>query len=233
MRIRRKPWARPELAACPFVIDAPEQWRGHWKLAFKNPEAPLNIELGCGKGGFIAQMALATPQTNFLALDIKSEMLGMAKRNAEKLFLQQGLAVENLCLAAYDIERLGNVLASEDSIQKIYINFCNPWPKKRDFKHRLTHPRQLAIYKTLLRPGGELHFKTDDAMLYEATLEYFAECGLKITEQSDNLPMSHPASALMTEHERMFRDKGLPIHYIAALLTEVNYETADSADRRL
>lgn len=233
MRIRRKPWARPELAASSFVIDQPETLRGRWKAAFANPAAPLCLELGCGKGGFIAQKAFNTPDVNFLAVDLKSEVLGLAKRNAEKVFLQGGREVENLRLAAYNIEWIGNIISAEDKIAKIYINFCNPWPKKRDFKHRLTHPRQLELYKKFLLPGHELLFKTDDDMLFEASSEYLLACGFVITEQIYNLPESHEASAIMTEHERMFRDMGLPIHYIAAVLPEGNYETVDSADRGL
>ena len=82
MRMRRKPWARPELAASPFVIDRPEEYKGRWKEAFENSDLPLHIELGCGKGGFIAQKAFETPEINFLALDIKSEVLAVGRRAA-------------------------------------------------------------------------------------------------------------------------------------------------------
>ncbi len=222
MRIRRKPWARPELAASPFVIDNPDDCRGRWKTLFDRPQAPLHLELGCGKGGFIAQKALENPDINFLAVDLKSEVLGLAKRNAERVYAEGGRAVDNLRLAAHNIEWIDHMLAPEDQIARIYINFCNPWPKKRDFKHRLTHPRQLALYKKILLPGGQLLFKTDDDTLFEATLEYLAESGFQVVEQMVDLPASHEASAIMTEHERMFRDMGLPIHYIAAVLPEGN-----------
>lgn len=222
MRIRRKPWARAELAASPFVIDRPEEWSGRWKEAFVRPQSPLYLELGCGKGGFIAQKAFETPDVNFLAVDLKSEVLGLAKRNAEQVFFEGGREVDNLRLAAQNIEWIDNIIAPEDSVARIYINFCNPWPKKRDFKHRLTHPRQLERYKRFLMPEHELLFKTDDDALFEATAEYLTECGFKIIQQTFDLPESHEASAIMTEHERMFRDMGLPIHYIAAVLPEGN-----------
>ena len=83
MRIRRKPWARPELAACPFCIDNPEENIGHWQEAFPKQQ-PLHLELGCGKGGFIAQRAVSHPEINFLAVDIKSDILGLTKRNIEQ-----------------------------------------------------------------------------------------------------------------------------------------------------
>ncbi|MFV0496846.1 MAG: tRNA (guanosine(46)-N7)-methyltransferase TrmB [Candidatus Fimivivens sp.] len=220
MRIRRKPWARQELAESPFVIDCPDDCRGHWKTSFAHPEAPLHLELGCGKGGFIAQKAFENPDVNFLAVDLKSEVLGLAKRNAERVYAEGGRTVDNLRLAVHNIEWIDHMLAAEDQIAKIYINFCNPWPKKRDFKHRLTHPRQLALYKKFLLPGHRLLFKTDDDVLFDATGEYLIECGFKVIESLADLPASHQASAIMTEHERMFRDEGLPIHYIAAVLPE-------------
>lgn len=220
MRIRRKPWARPELAASPFCIDKPEELRGKWHTAFKNPENPLFLELGCGKGGFIAQTAFDQPDKNFLALDLKSEMLGLAKRKAEKLFSEGGREVDNLLLAAQNIEQIENILAPEDKIAGIYINFCNPCPKKHDFKHRLTHTRQLEHYKTFLLPGREIRVKTDSDILYEASIEYFEECGFIITYTTFDLPADHEAARVKTEHEMMFRNMGLPIHYIIAKLPE-------------
>ncbi len=215
MRIRRKQWARPELAACPFFIDRPEELKGRWREAFSRP-GPITLELGCGKGGFLAQAALEAPQKNFLAVDLKSEVLGLAKRNAERVFAQGGRPVDNLLLTAQNIEWLQNILGEGDEVERIYINFCNPWPKKRDYKHRLTHPRQLEQYRRFLRPGGILSLKTDDDELYEMSAGYFEEAGFSIMERIDALPPEHPASRIMTEHEAMFRGMGLPIHYIVA-----------------
>lgn len=220
MRIRRKPWARPELAASPFFIDNPEALRGKWQQRFKAPEKPLYLELGCGKGGFIAQTAFNEPDKNFLAVDIKSEMLGLAKRNAERIFAGGGREVDNLLLTAHNIEQIDNILSPEDKIEGIYINFCNPCPKKRDFKHRLTFWRQLERYKKFLLPNREIKIKTDSDILYEATLEYLEQCGFVITYKTFELPEDHEASRVKTEHETMFRSMGLPIHYIIAKLPE-------------
>lgn len=128
---------------------------------------------------------------------------------------REAVRVDNLLLTAQNIEWITNILCAEDEIERVYINFCNPWPKKRDGKHRLTHPRQLVQYLTFLRPGRLLTLKTDDDELYEASLGYFEECGFTILERIRSLPEGHPASRIMTEHERMFRGMGLPIHYIA------------------
>lgn len=134
MRIRRKPWARPELAACPFCIDEPEKQLGHWHQMFER-EQPLHLELGCGKGGFMAQKAVANPDINFLAVDIKSDILGLTKRNIEAAFARQERPVDNVRIFAYDIERILQVLSKEDVVDRVYINFCNPWPKKKHKKN--------------------------------------------------------------------------------------------------
>ena len=107
MRIRRKPWARPELAACPFNIDNPAEHCGHWAEVFPKQQ-PLHLELGCGKGVFTAEQAKRHPEYNLVAIDIKSDILGVAKRNIEELFGEQ--PVDNLRIFAYDIERILEVM---------------------------------------------------------------------------------------------------------------------------
>lgn len=218
MRMRRKPWARPELAASPFVIDSPAELKGRWRESFARQEQPLYLELGCGKGGFIAQKAFETPDINFLAVDIKSEVLAVGRRQADKIFAEGNREVDNLRLTAQNIEYIDNILDEKDNVKRIYINFCNPWPKKRDFKHRLTHPRQLEKYKSFMAEDCDIVFKTDDDLLYQATQEYFEEAGFEITEQNDALPEGHWASKIITEHELKFREMGLDIHYIRAVL---------------
>ncbi|MFA9381302.1 MAG: methyltransferase domain-containing protein, partial [Acetanaerobacterium sp.] len=114
MRIRHKPWARPELAASPFFIDDPTLLKGNWHSAFTHPDRPLHLELGCGKGGFISQMALLHPDVNFIAVDIKSEMLGLAKRAVEDVFAKAQRVPDNVLLCAFDIERLSLILDPAD-----------------------------------------------------------------------------------------------------------------------
>ena len=213
MRLRRKPWARPELAACPFCVDTPESLKGRWENAFSNNN-PIHLELGCGKGLFISETAFNNPETNYIGIDIKSEVLGIAKRNTESVF--GGKSVGNLLLMSYDIERITEILSPDDKISKIYINFCNPWPKKRDYKHRLTHTRQLEKYRSFLVKGGELVFKTDNLELFEATQQYLQLGGFCITEQIYDLSAEHPSCRYMSEHEIMFRNNGNPIYYIVA-----------------
>ncbi len=218
MRIRHKPWARPELAACPFFIDDPAQLKGGWKNAFTHPERPLHLELGCGKGGFVAAMSVRYPEVNFIAVDIKSEMLGLAKRNVEKTHLAGDTPVENVLLTAHDIELLPKIFDENDAPDRIYINFCNPWPKPKHHKKRLTHPRQLAAYKSFMRDGAELWFKTDSEPLFLGTRRYLEEAGgFEVRYLTDDLHHSGFEESLPTEHERMFSEQGLPIHFLIAV----------------
>ncbi len=220
MRIRHKPWARPELAACDFFIDEPKTLRGRWNGQYAGKQ-PLHLELGCGKGGFISELAVSHPEINYLAVDIKSEMLGLAKRKCEASYAEAGRPVNNLLLTAYDIERIEDVLSPEDVVERIYINFCNPWPKPKQNKKRLIHTRQLEHYKTFLAKDGEIRFRTDDDGLFRDARRYFEECGFEIVYLTLDLhaETDAPAESIMTEHERMFSDEGIPIKYLAARLT--------------
>lgn len=218
MRIRRKKWARPELEVCPYYIEKEKafEFKGKWRSVF--PEAkPLYMELGCGKGLFAAQAALKYPDVNWLALDIKPDMLGVARRTVEKAFADAEKDVSGLRLVCCNIEQISGVFAPEDTVDRLYINFCNPWPKDRHNKRRLTHPRQLAQYRTFLKDGGELHFKTDDDELFEESLEYLAESGFTVKYLTRDLHASDYPDNLVTEHERMFSEEGKKIKFLIAV----------------
>ncbi len=220
MRMRRKPWARPELAACPFCYDEysndPTAYKGNWASRFADPNAPLWLELGCGKGAFVAQAALRWPDSNFIAIDIKSEVLVLAKRAVEAAFAAAGKAVDNVCICAQEIGLIERMLGPEDKIERIFINFCNPWPKEYHYKRRLTHPRQLVLYRDFLQDGGEIWFKTDDDGLFEASLEYFPAAGFEIVQMTRDLHADEPDWNLRTEHEQMFSSQGIAIKALIA-----------------
>lgn len=216
MRMRRKPWCRPELEACPFNIKNPGENRGKWHEYFGNGK-PLYIELGCGKGGFISQTAAAHQDVNFLAVDMISEMLGLAKRNIERVYGEKNLPIDNVRIFAQNIELIDTVFSEEDSADRIYINFCNPWPKKKHKKRRLTYPRQLEKYKTFLKKGGEIWFKTDDDELFEESVEYFNECGFSIKYITRDLHNSDFTENVITEHEIMFTEMGIPTKFLVAV----------------
>jgi tRNA (guanine-N7-)-methyltransferase len=218
MRMRKKPWARPELAVCPFYVSNPAGQKGRWKDMFPRSTNPLWLELGCGKGEFAAAFAADTPEVNLLAVDIKSEVLAVAARNTLLQFAKAGRPIDNLYFTSQDIERIGDILSELDSVSGLFIHFCNPWPKFRHQKHRLTHPRQLALYRRFLLPNARLQFKTDHPGLFDDTVTALAENGYVLDEVHRALPENHFAAATMSEHEKMFRRTGVPIGFIAAHL---------------
>lgn len=219
MRMRYKPWATKELNACPFFIRHPEQYPGKWHSLFSRPQ-PVDLELGCGKGLFLAGAAPADPLTNFIGIDLKDTVLGPAKRNLEAAFREAGREPDNVLLVAMNIERIAEDMGPKDAVRRIYINFCNPWPKPRHHKRRLTHPRQLESYKKFLMPGGEIVFKTDDDALFTDTLGYLAECGFEVTEKTYDLHGDNRPENILTEHEIMFLEKGVKIKALKAVYRE-------------
>lgn len=217
MRIRFKAWARPELEASSFYRDNPEELKNNWIKEFKNQENPIHLELGCGKGQFIAQKAIQNPEINYIAIDLVDAMLGLAKRNVEEVFKENNKEIDNVILTRFDIERIPLLLGEKDNIKRIYINFCNPWPKGKHRKKRLTHTRQLEKYKTFLAKDGEIYFKTDDDDLFNGSLGYFEESGFTIVKKTYDLH-AEPIwkNNIETEHEKMFSEQGIKIKALIA-----------------
>lgn len=215
MRMRRKPWARPELEKCSFFIVKPSEFKGKWKDSFVK-DNPIYLELGCGKGTFVAVHGSENPDINYIAIDIKDEVIVLAKRNLEEAYKAKGHPLDNVKLMAQEIRLIDEMLGEEDKIERIYINFCNPWPKDRHNKRRLTHSRQLENYKKFLSKTGEIHFKTDDDELFEESLEYFKESGFKIKYITRDLHNSDYKYNVETEHERMFTAQGIKTKFLIA-----------------
>ena len=192
MRIRKKKWAEPELSVCDFYVAEPEKLRGNWKSFFKN-DKPIMLEVGF-------------------------DMLGVGRRNIVSLFEGTDREIDNIALVRYNVDMLDKIIAPEDRISRIYINFCNPWPRPKHNKRRLTHPRKLRLYRELLTGGDEVHFKTDDDGLFEDTLEYLKEENYTVLTLSYDLHNSSIDADLtpMTEHERMFSEEGIKIKYLVA-----------------
>lgn len=221
MRIRRKPWARPELDACGFYIKDAPSLLGRWHESFERRQ-PIQLELGCGKGGFIAATAAKNKDINFIAIDIKSEVLVLTKRHIEEAYKERSETIDNIKIFSFDIARINMVFNEADVVDSIYINFPNPWPKECHKKRRLTHIRQLKSYRAFLRNGGHIYFKTDDDELFGDSLEYFEASGFAVVSCIDDLYENGlPEDAVVTEHERMFYDAGLKIHFIEAIKEEI------------
>lgn len=216
MRIRRKPWARPELEACDFCIKDLNEVKGKWRQQFKKDQ-PLHVELGCGKGGFVSQISVKNRDVNYIAIDIKSEMAAYARRKTVAAFKEAGIEeVDNVKLLVHNIEQIDEVFDRSDSIDRIYINFCNPWPRGKHKKRRLTFPKKLERYKEFLCDTGEIWFKTDDDELFEESLEYFKETGFNLSYITYDLHQSGFEENVETEHERMFSDMGIKIKFLIA-----------------
>ena len=215
MRIRKKKWAEPELSQCRYYVAEPDAFRGRWREFFGN-DNPIELEVGCGKCTFIAEKAKANPDINFIAVDIKLDMLGVGRRNIEKVFAAEGHSPTNIALVRYNVEMLDRIIGKEDGIGRIYINFCNPWPRLKHKKRRLTYPKKLTMYKAFLAPEAKIFFKTDDDGLFDDSLEYFRGAGYEITYITRDLHNSDVIGNIVTEHEKMFSDEGVPIKYLEA-----------------
>lgn len=218
MRIRFKKWARPELEACNFYIDNPEDYIGKWRELFNN-DNPIYIELGCGKGSFISQLASQNKKINYIAVDLVDAMLGLAKRKIEETYKEKNLEIDNIKITRYDIERILNIFNKDDHIERIYINFCNPWPRGKHHKKRLTHARQLEKYNQFLADNSEIYFKTDDDNLFNDSLGYFTKTGYEIEKKTYDLEMEENFwNNIETEHEKMFKEQGIKIKALIAKL---------------
>lgn len=215
MRIRKKKWAEPELAECRYYINEPEQYRGRWKEFFGN-DKPIELEIGCGKCTFSAEKAIRDPDKNFIALDIKSDMLGVGRRNVERIFAENDRLPDNIALVRCNVEQIDKAFSAEDHIAVMYINFCNPWPREKHKKRRLTYPRKLKMYRDFLTDDAVIYFKTDDDELFEESIGYFEQAGYTIRFITRDLHHSEVTGNIMTEHEKMFSDEGIPIKYLEA-----------------
>jgi len=205
VRLRRKPWVDEAIHAFDaFVIskgqELGEEKKGRWHEIFRR-EAPLYVELGTGKGDFISQMAERHPEVDFIGIEAQQDVLYMAAKKVE----EKGLG--NVRLLVFDINHIGDIFGPGE-VDRFYINFCDPWPKKRHAKRRLTHVSFLEKYRELLSQGGELHFKTDNRPLFDFSLEQFEEAGLAVRDVSYDLHAENRPDNIMTEYERKFSGFG-------------------------
>ena len=218
MRMRRKPWTEPKLAACPYFIEEPSRHRGHWREQFADPDRSLCLEIGCGKGVSTVRMAHDNPEINYVAIDEVRTVLAVSVRNTEREYGDHPPA--NLVFSEVDAMRIYDTFSAADGISRIYINFPNPWDERaKHHKRRLTHPRQLFQYREFLSPGGEIWFKTDNDALFTATKRYMGECGFEIRYLTDDLHGSGFQPNYVSEHERLYVGQGKAIHFMIAKMT--------------
>ncbi|EGP4873062.1 tRNA (guanosine(46)-N7)-methyltransferase TrmB [Enterococcus faecium] len=207
MRVRNRPGAAEMLAAHPnFVISDPTLWKGKWNELFGN-DHPIHIEIGMGKGQFITGMAKAHPEINYIGVEMQVSVVSIA---LDKLIEQP---LSNLKLLHVDGSALTEYFADSE-VDQIYLNFSDPWPKKRHEKRRLTYKTFLAVDEQILRPNGEIHFKTDNQGLFEYSLASFSQYGMILKQVWLDLHQSQFEGNIMTEYEEKFSSKGQRIYRV-------------------
>ena len=205
MRMRRKKHREDRLGACSdiFISDI-NTLSGDIGKIFGNNN-PLHIEIGCGKGKFMRELSERNPQINYIAIEKNLDVLVLA---AEKI---KDADIKNVRFIAGDANILSEI-DLKNKAERIYINFCDPWKKSRQAKRRLTHENFLNIYKEILVPNGEVHFKTDNTKLFEFSLNSFSAYGLMMKNITLDLHASSFEGNIMTEYETLFSEKGQPIY---------------------
>ncbi len=218
MRIRTKTWARPELKASDYFIEEAKDFKGKWREFFGN-DNPIHLDLGCGKCTFLAEIAYKNPNINYIGVDISLDILGVARRNISAKFDEK--PVKNVALCSYNIEKILDIVGAKDNVERIYINFCNPWPNSGHHKRRLTHTLRLKSYREVLKDGGELWFKTDNTDLYIATKRYMKESGFEMFFDTMDLKSLSDKENIVTEHEEMYEKQKINIKAIRAKKLEL------------
>lgn len=226
MRLRKKPWVSEALTEYSDIVLIKDllcsktveegvtisdelkrvgaTMKGHWHEIFGRT-APLHVELGTGKGKFISEMAERHPEINFVGIESQQDVLYyVAKKVREK-------NLTNVRLLVFDINHLLESFAPGE-IDRLYINFCDPWPKVRHAKRRLTHAEFLEKYRIVLAKQGEIFFKTDNRILFDFSLEQIAESGLQMDKVTFDLHNSDFTGNIMTEYETKFSGLGTKIN---------------------
>lgn len=221
MRIRYKKNTPQILEASDYTVLEPSALKGHWRESFGEeadiyPSRRLELEIGCGRGRFLCDMAQLHPNTYFIGDERVQTILARASE-CIRLSLEGSEALANVKLIDADALELAEVF-EDGEIDRIYLNFSDPWPKKKHAKRRLTSDRFLPVYARLLKDGGDLVMKTDNDDLFAFTLETMEAQHWTIEETSDDLHRSHLKGAnVMTEYEKNFSSRGKNIHYLRAL----------------
>ena len=200
MRMRKKKNLAPRMEACgAWLVADPFAQRGHWQELMPDAKE-IRLELGCGKGRFTAGTAAAEPDVLLIAVEKVPDAMVVAMERARDAGLKNVFFVDG------DAALLPDMFAP-DEVDRIYINFCDPWPKSNQAKRRLTHHNFLNQYRKVLKPGGEIHFKTDNDKLFEWSLEEIPQYGWALQEVTRDLHANGPVG-VMTDYEKTFHELG-------------------------
>ena len=214
MRMRKKKNLIPRMEKCAAVhVRDGFVLKGRWREALMPSATELRVELGCGKGRFTVETARQHPDILFVAIEKVPDAMVIAMERAAALELK------NVFFVVGDAALVPDYFAPGE-VDLIYINFCDPWPPKGQAKRRLTHRGFLTSYRKVLKPGGQIHFKTDNGPLFQFSLEEFPAAGYTLSEVTHNLHESGP-QGVMTDYEAKFYAEGLPINRCVATMSEV------------
>lgn len=208
MRMRNKPWAEDYLLEHRDIVSIDLSQKDNITSWFEKVQ-PIHIEVGSGMGRFITEMAKSNPAINYIGIERDKNVM---IRIVEKAIEQE---IKNLRLLTVDAEKLIEIF-NPGEIDRIYLNFSDPWPKTRHAKRRLTHANFLSVYKTILKDEGEIHFKTDNQGLFEFSIESMSQFGMKLKNINLNLHDNEPADNIKTEYEEKFSAKGFRINRLEA-----------------
>ena len=210
MRLRRDPRATEYLAQDKRVVQEPTAYKGKWHTLFGN-QNPIHVEFGCGKGGFITELAKRNPDINYVAAERAETVVYKAckKANREE-------TPDNLVFVFGDMAQCLEIF-DEGEIDRLYLNFSDPWPKKRHAKKRLTYRDFLRKYAVILSETGEIHFKTDNKGLFASSIEEFSLEGWLMKNVTLDLHNSGMEDNIMTEYEKKFSEMGFTINRLEAV----------------
>ena len=204
MRMRRMKNLDPRMEACgDYRILEPAAYKGKWRELSPNCKA-LWVEVGCGKGKFTAETAQANPDVLLIAVERCREAMVVAMEKAK------GMGLKNVFYIDMDVANIEEIF-DRGEMDRLFINFPDPWPRKKNAKRRLTHRGFLDKYCRTVREGGEIHFKTDNAPLFEFSVEEFAACGLQVNNLTRDLH-ANGIVGIMTGYEEKFHGLGTPIN---------------------
>ena len=213
MRIRHIKGAEEMVAAHPLTINEPEKYKGNWRREVFGNDAPLYLEIGTGMGTFIRESAIRHPEVDYVGIEMNSTVLLKAMRRYEKKAEEEGAEPGgNLRFMRLDARLLEDCFG-ESEVDRIYLNFSDPWPKDRHAKRRLTSPAFLLLYRNVLAQEGTLEFKTDNRPLFDYSLETAEKEGWTVLRKTLDLHADPLLSAgnIMTEYEEKFSSRGNPI----------------------
>ena len=204
MRMRRMKNLDSRMAAtAAYRISDPEAQKGQWRSLKKDCTA-LWVEVGCGKGKFTAETAQANPDVLLIAVERCREAMVVAMEKA------QAMGLTNVFFIDMDVANIEDIFATGE-MDRLFINFPDPWPRKKNAKRRLTHRGFLDKYCRTVKEGGEIHYKTDNAPLFEFSVEEFEACGLQVNNLTRDLH-ANGIVGIMTGYEEKFHALGTPIN---------------------